>query len=468
LARWDRTVKIIVAIQKDNELLRNASVLVSLFRALYLTRPGDHRNSVARQLVSLLREFVDFETGAVLLAPDEDQLAAQFDDPALYQKLAVDGPVYSERITAVPLYANRALTGALLLQGAPLHQEEIFSALASLASVALESARESERLRQQCAALEQRLIGNGGILGESPAIRKLLERIEKVAPRDTTVLIHGESGTGKELTARLIHAGSRRAGGPFIAINCAAIAESLLESELLGHEKGAFTGAGGLKKGKIELAEGGTLFLDEVGELAPALQAKLLRVLQEREFERLGGTRSIQVDIRVVAATNRDLGEHVRQGQFRQDLFHRLNVVALRTPPLRERKEDIARLAAHFLERFAGQGMRLSPETLRCLEAYEWPGNVRELQNAIEHAVVLGDGPVVLPSDLPESLWGMAPTADLGEFQSSVQDAKRDSIVRAYRNADGDYKAAARLLGLHPNYLLRLVRNLGLKEAVRK
>ena len=447
-------------------------MLVSLFRALYLARPGERRDSMARQLTTLLRDFATFDAGTVLLGSDEDQLAAQFDDPAVYRRLSAEGPIYTEELTAVPLYANRTLSGALLLEGAPPGQDDVLSALASLASVALESARESERLRQQCAALEERLHANGRILGNSAAIRRLLERIEKVAPRDTTVLIEGESGTGKELTARLIHDRSRRAEAPFVAINCAAIAESLLESELLGHEKGAFTGAAALKKGKIELADGGTLFLDEVGEMAPALQAKLLRVLQEREFERLGGVRSVQVDIRVVAATNRNLAEQVRQGHFRQDLFHRLNVVTLRTPPLRERKEDIAGLARHFLEKFAAQSncpsLRFSPEAMRSLEAYDWPGNVRELQNAVEHAVVLGDGPTVLPSDLPESLWGAAGPEDLGEFQTSVQDAKRESIVRAYRKADGDYKAAARLLGLHPNYLLRLVRTLGLKESVKK
>lgn len=383
-----------------------------------------------------------------------------------------DGPIYTDSVAAIPIYVSDSLAGALVLSGVAAGQSEAFSAMMSLASVAIESAREAQRLRRECSALERRLIHHGGILGKSPAILKLLDRIERVAPRETTVLILGESGTGKELTARLIHSGSPRAEGPFVAINCAAIAESLLESELLGHEKGAFTGAAGLKPGKIETAEGGTLFLDEVGELAMTLQAKLLRVLQQREFERVGGTKTIQVDIRIVAATNRDLAQRVKEGVFRQDLYHRLNVVALRTPPLRERREDIADLAAHFLDHFGAQcnrpGLRFSDEALRCLEAYEWPGNVRELENAVEHAVVLGNGPLVLPSDLPESILEAAPAEDLGEFQSSVQDAKRESIIRAYQKAGGDYKGAAKLLGLHPNYLLRLVRNLGLREAVKR
>jgi transcriptional regulator with GAF, ATPase, and Fis domain len=227
-----------------------------------------------------------------------------------------------------------------------------------------------------------------------------------------------------------------------------------------------------MKKGKLEMASGGTLFLDEIGELAAPLQAKLLRVLQEREFERIGATRTVHVDLRLVAATNRDLAQESRDGKFRVDLYHRLNVVTLRTPPLRERKEDIAALAQHFLRYFGEQckrpGLRLSPEALRCLEAYDWPGNVRELENAVEHAVVLGDGDTVFPSDLPESVWETAPPGQLGAFQSSVSDAKRESIVRAYQQAGGDYKAAAKLLGLHPNYLLRLVRNLGLREALKK
>jgi len=286
------------------------------------------------------------------------------------------------------------------------------------------------------------------------------------------VLIQGESGTGKELVARLLHRASPRADAPFVAINCAAIAESLLESELFGHEKGAFTGAGTLKKGKIETAEGGTLFLDEVGELAPAVQAKLLRVLQEREFERVGANRSIRLDIRVIAATNRDLAQLVGDGAFRSDLFHRLNVVALRTPALRERREDIPVLAAHFLAVFGEQckrpGLTFSPEALQCIESYDWPGNVRELENAIEHAVVLGEDNMVLRADLPDSVWEAAPAEQLGAFESSVTGAKRESILRAYQQAGGDYKGAARILGLHPNYLLRLVRNLGLREALKR
>jgi Nif-specific regulatory protein len=456
----------------QTRLLLNASVLVFLFRALAGARTPARRQDVAKQLLSLLGEFVSFDSGTVLLGRTEEELASQFDDPAIWNHLNEQGPLCTPDLAAIPIYANSALTGALILRGALNQSLETLSAVASLASVAIESVREVERLRDDYAALEQRFNGKGGILGQSPAIVKLLDRIEKLSARDTTVLIQGESGTGKELVARLLHRASPRAEGPFVAINCAAIADSLLESELFGHEKGAFTGAAALKKGKIEMAEGGTLFLDEIGELAPALQAKLLRVLQEREFERVGATRSYRVDIRIIAATNRDLAQQVRDGGFRTDLYHRLNVITLRTPPLRERKEDIGILAGHFLRHFGEQCKRprltFSPEALRCMENYDWPGNVRELENAIEHAVVLGDSGAVLPSDLPDSVREASPAEELGAFESSVTDAKRDSIRRAYQQAGGDYKGAARILGLHPNYLLRLVRNLGLRESLKK
>ena len=459
-------------IMGQTQLLLNTSVLLFLFRALAGARTLSRREDVARQLLCLLKDFVDFDSGRVLAGNTEEELASQFDDPVVWRHLVDEGPLCTDSVAAIPIYANGSLAGALLLHGALESQIETLSAIASLASVAIESVREIERLREDYVALERRIKGNGGILGDSPAIVKLLERIEKLAPRDTTVLIQGESGTGKELVARLLHRSSPRAESPFIAINCAAITDTLLESELFGHEKGAFTGAAALKKGKIEMAEGGTLFLDEIGELAPALQAKLLRVLQEREFERVGATRALRVDIRVIAATNRDLARQVREGAFRADLFHRLNVVALRTPPLRERKADISILAERMIRTFAEQCNRprltLSPEALRCLENYDWPGNVRELENALEHAVVLGEGLTILPSDLPENIWETAPVEQLGAFESSVTDAKRASIIRAYHQAGGDYKGAAKILGLHPNYLLRLVRNLGLRESVKR
>ena len=233
--------------------------------------------------------------------------------------------------------------------------------------------------------------------------------MRRVAPTDATVLIEGESGTGKELVARAIHRNSRRAENAFVAINCAAIAENLLESELFGHEKGSFTGAFAQKKGKIELAEGGTLFFDEIGELRPELQAKLLRVLQEKEFERVGGTKAISLDARLIAATNKNLAQAVERGEFRKDLYYRLNVVTLAMPALRDRPEDIPLLAEHFLIKVSRKCKKridgFSDEARLCLQRYDWPGNVRELENAIERAVVLGSGELILAGRLAGIGW---------------------------------------------------------------
>jgi Nif-specific regulatory protein len=295
-----------------------------------------------------------------------------------------------------------------------------------------------------------------------------------VAPTGSTVLIRGESGTGKELVARAIHRNSLRSDRAFVAINCAAITDTLLESELFGYEKGAFTGAAGQQKGKLEAADGGTLFLDEVGELALSLQAKLLRVLQERQFERVGGTRPVRVDIRLVAATNRDLKAAIQTGAFRQDLYYRLNVVSLTTPPLRQRREDIPLLAAHFVSMHARKGRRevrgVSSAALAHLMQYDWPGNIRELENAIERAVVLGSTEWVLPEDLPEELVETEPAGPTGRpaatrYHETVKDSKKDLILKAVQQTAGNITEAARLLGIHPNYLHRLMRNLNLKPS---
>jgi transcriptional regulator with GAF, ATPase, and Fis domain len=241
------------------------------------------------------------------------------------------------------------------------------------------------------------------MVGEGEAMQRVYHFIGKVAPTDATVLINGESGTGKELAARAIHRNSKRAQKPFVAVNCAALTESLLESELFGHERGAFTGAIAQKKGRLEIANGGTLFLDEIGELSPALQVKLLRVLQEREFERVGGTVTIKADVRVIAATNKNLEAAMAANQFRHDLFYRLNVVSLEMPPLRTRREDILLLASYFVEKYATVCNRklkgISPDARTALLAYEWPGNVRELENTIERAVVLGATDFILTKD---------------------------------------------------------------------
>jgi Nif-specific regulatory protein len=299
-------------------------------------------------------------------------------------------------------------------------------------------------------------------------MQRVYHFISKVAPTEATVLIGGESGTGKELAARAIHRNSKRAQKPFMAVNCAALNESLLEIELLGHEKGSFTGAFAQKKGRLEIADGGTVFLDEVGELTPALQVKLLRVLQEREFERVGGTVTINVDLRLIAATNKNLEEAIEVGQFRQDLYYRLNVVSLEMPALRDRRDDIMLLANYFADKYGARCNRklkgFSAEARDYLTAYDWPGNVRELENAIERSVVLGTTDSILPEDLPEAvLEGKLSSTLPLRYHEAVTQAKKQIILDAAAQVNGNFAEAARLLGVHPNYLQRLIRILHIR-----
>lgn len=351
---------------------------------------------------------------------------------------------------------------------------QLASAIAAITAVAIENARHIEWLESE----NKRLVADAGIehsmVGESPRMRQVYQFIGKVAPTDSTVLISGESGTGKELAARAIHQNSKRSGKPFIAVNCAALTEALLESELFGHEKGAFTGALAQRKGRLEIADGGTLFLDEIGELSPALQVKLLRVLQEREFERVGGTRTIKVDIRLLTATNRNLQDLINRGLFRQDLFYRLNVLQLEMPALRQRQEDIPLLTKYFMVRSSEKCNRrittISLDAQKRLSSYDWPGNVRELENAIERAVVLGTTDVILLEDLPEAILEAetrsmpAPT----KYHEAVAETKKQTILEAMDQTKGNYTDAAKLLGVHPNYLHRLIRNLNLREQLKR
>jgi Nif-specific regulatory protein len=346
---------------------------------------------------------------------------------------------------------------------------QLVTAVARIAATALENVRHVAALERETDRLQSDLHLAHQMIGTSAPVRQVYDRIGKVARVDTTALITGETGTGKELAARAIHLNSSRSRRAFIAINCAALTESLLESELFGHERGAFTHAIAQKKGKLELADGGTAFLDEVGELAPALQSKLLRVLQEHEFERVGGTRPIKVDLRILSATNRDLPADVAAGRFRRDLYYRLNVVSIHLPPLRERRDDLPLLAQHFLSVYARKSgrrvTRISAAAMRSLLAYDWPGNVRELENAIERAVVLGSTEEILLEDLPESLIeSAAPSAPNSDgLHATIVDAKRRAVIAAFRKAGGSYTEAAKLLGVHPNYLHRLIRNLDIK-----
>ncbi|MDQ4123131.1 MAG: sigma 54-interacting transcriptional regulator [Acidobacteriota bacterium] len=385
-------------------------------------------------------------------------------------------------LLCVPLVLYGKTMGAIYLetnkQTARFDENHLrfIEAVAGIAAVAIENARQFDRLEAENRFLrEQSLENRNNMIGVSPAIEKAFKFIAKAAPTDSNVLINGESGTGKELAARAIHENSRRRDKPFVAINCAALSDSLLESELFGHEKGAFTGAVQQKKGKIEIAEGGTLFLDEIGEMAINLQAKLLRVLQEREFERVGGVKPMKADIRLVAATNRDLEAEVKSGTFRQDLFYRLNVVRFTMPALRERKEDILLLAEKFAEKFARQINRrvrgISTKAKKLLLDYDFPGNVRELENAIERAVVLGSTEWILPEDLPENIWENSdfPVCEspngnrMQTYHEVILETKKQLIRKAFKDAQGSYIEAAKLLDVHPNYLHRLIRNLNLK-----
>jgi two-component system, NtrC family, response regulator HydG len=351
---------------------------------------------------------------------------------------------------------------------------QLVSAIAAITTVAIENARQFEWLESE----NERLLADVNIehnmVGESQVMKQVYQFISKVAPTDSTVLITGESGTGKELAARALHQNSKRCGRPFVGVNCAALAETLLESELFGHEKGAFTGALATRKGRLEVADGGTLFLDEIAEISPALQVKLLRVLQEREFERVGGTRTIKVDVRLIAATNKDLEEAIAAGAFRQDLYYRLNVVELAMPALRERTEDIPLLANYFAgkhgEKCNRKVLGLSAEAEARLKNYDWPGNVRELENAIERAVVLGTTERILPEDLPEAVLETEAEVNTSPhgYHEAVSQTKRKIILTALEKAKGNYTEAAKFLGVHPNYLHRLVRNLNLRDQLKK
>jgi len=348
---------------------------------------------------------------------------------------------------------------------------ELATAVAVLVAGPLAAARRWERLERENERLREAALGSG-LVGESPALERVAEMIARVAPTDSTVLLRGESGTGKEVTARAIHRSSPRRRGPFVAVNCASLVDTLLESELFGHERGAFTGAVGQKEGQLELADGGTLFLDEVGEMPLGQQAKLLRVLEERTVVRVGSTRPRKIDVRLIAATNRDLERAVDDGTFRRDLYHRLNVIGITLPPLRERGSDVLLLARHFADRVGTKvGRRVtgfSDAARARLLAHDWPGNVRELANAVERAVVLGSDDVVRAEDLPEALLeAPAPReteADASQtYHEALNGLKRRLILDAVDGAGGNITRAAERLDLHPNHLHRLIRNLGLR-----
>lgn len=348
---------------------------------------------------------------------------------------------------------------------------QLLTCIAEIAARPLESARQIETLRSENQRLFEQLDENRKIIGESKKIKDVFRIISRVAPVETTVLVLGESGTGKELAARAIHQNSSRKDNPFISINCATLTENLLESELFGHEKGAFTGAATIKIGQFELADRGTIFLDEIGELSLHLQAKLLRVLQEREVTRLGALRPRKIDVRIVAATNRDLEECISEGSFRDDLYYRLNVIGITMPPLRDRREDIPILSRYFINKYNNRCKRnikgIETDAKSYLQEYSWNGNVRELENVIERAVILARGDTITIDDLPEAIVSQIglgnnhhPETDR-TFRSAVKNAKRKIIQSALAEAEGSVSAAARILAIHPNNLHRLMREFG-------
>jgi transcriptional regulator with GAF, ATPase, and Fis domain len=502
--------RILKELPASSRVARNLNALLRVSRIVHSLRD---LQELQGQILNLIFEVVPAEQGAILLNDKGDERFASVfarhriaksvlpvrisrtiarqvmqeglailgaDVPASDRLANVESLVDCQvrSLLCVPLTMFQKVTGCIYLDtcdAASRFDEDhlqLVAAIAGTSAVALENARRMHWLEQENLRLSAEISLDHNLVGESPRMKEVYQFLARVAPTDSNVLLQGESGTGKELAARAIHRNSPRSAKSFIAINCAAIPEGLLESELFGHERGAFTGAVAQKKGRLELANGGVVFLDEIGELAPALQVKLLRVLQEREFERVGGMRPIAVDIRLIAASNQDLAEAVKAGRFRKDLFYRLNVLSLVMPPLRERREDIAMLANYFvskaIKKCHTRSKRLSPETQECLVNYDWPGNVRELENAIERALVLSASDVIQPEDLPESILekGLSPGAEGANYHNQVKALKKQLILNALEETKRNYTEAAHLLGVHVNYLHRLIRNLDLKEAL--
>ena len=486
---------------RDLRSLLRMSIMLHSFHALYKVRRSPARRTLERHLLEFIFEVIPASHGAILLYEEElsePSLLSVRSEESTPQRPVVVNQTLVRRVTQercalivenaeapqtadigksaslllAPLLIREQVCGIVYLGGTAFREPhlQLLVAIVQIASMALENAFHLDWLETENERLESELYPDHHMIGDSPRLRELQRNILRAAQTNSTVLITGETGTGKELVARALHQNSTRAGQPFMAVNCAALAETLLESELFGHEKGAFTGAFAQKKGRLEIAAGGTVFLDEIGEMPLQLQAKLLRVLQERQLERVGGTQPIKLDIRLIAATNRNLEEEVRAGRFRQDLYYRLNVVTLKTPPLRERQSDIGILAMHFASKFGAQcGRRISgisPEAEAYLMHYDWPGNIRELENALERAVVLGSSDVIQLEDLPDSIREITRPADViraPALQDAVDRAKREAIALAFRQTKNDHAGAAKRLGVHPNYLYRLMPNMEMR-----
>jgi len=481
---------------------RMARDLSAFFKIANLINSFHDADTLQHELLGLISEVIPAAQGAIVLQSNANEepspactwsrdgdatqkivIREEWAQRAMWERCAVftsasTAPAPDEHVLCVPLVAVENILGVIYLTSPatspPFGEDHAFflSSVSRIAAVSLENLLKIESLRAENQRLREDVSADT-LIGESRTMSRVTEFIGRVAKGDSTVLIRGESGTGKELVARAIHANSLRPSKPFVAINCAAIPETLLESELFGHEKGAFTGAVATKKGKFETAEDGTLLLDEIGEMAPLLQAKLLRVLQQREFERLGGTRLLPFNARIIAATNKNLEQAIKAGEFRQDLYYRLNVVSVALPPLREHREDIPALALHFANKFAAKSRRgfkgISAEARSLLMEYSWPGNVRELENAIEHAIVLGLTDEILPEDLPELLLEeQSSTMPAALYHNTLNQTKKQLVIKAMDDAKGNHIEAAKLLGIHPKYLHRLIKNLDLKPELKR
>ncbi|HMH44595.1 MAG TPA: sigma 54-interacting transcriptional regulator [Pyrinomonadaceae bacterium] len=505
-----QTERILIMDPAHERMARDLGVILRIATRINQLR---HTQELVREILDAIFEIVPVDRGAILLGRGEKDFSSvyakhrdQQNRPVRVSRTVVER-VMRERVAVltndiqtseslksadslmaahisslmcVPLIVVEKLLGAIYLDTSdPIVRFDeahlqLLAGIAGMAAVSLENARQIEWLEDENSRLRSTLAIEHSMIGESPAAQEVYRFIQRVAPAKSAVLICGESGTGKELAAHAIHANSPRAAQPYVPINCAALTETLLESELFGHEKGAFTGAIGRKHGKLEVAHGGTVFLDEIGEMTMAMQSRLLRFLQDHKIERLGGTRSVELDVRIIAATNRNLEEMIENGTFRGDLYHRLNVVKLTMPPLRDRRDDVPLLASYFTMKYANECKRsvtgITPDARALLQTYDWPGNIRELENAIERAVVLGSADTIGVEDLPGRVRDLA---DGGSqipvnYNDAVKDAKRQIIMNALAQSQGNYTEAARVLGIHPNNLHRIIRTLDLKAAAAK
>jgi transcriptional regulator with GAF, ATPase, and Fis domain len=477
-------------------VLLKVTSMMDCLRALYAAIHDRDQQTYKRFLLVFVFDLVPADRGAIIFHPREvretetvlglDRRSGQIQniyiEPGLTNRVMNEGiPMLvlspnSGAVLCVPLANGQNVMGMIYLErmSGTFGEEDlqVMVSIARIAAVALENAQQLEWLEWQNRHLEDTVELQHSLLGKSARMNEVYDFIARVAPTDATVLISGASGTGKELVAHALHANSRRNARPFVALNCAAMPEALVESELFGYERGAFTGAVTQKKGILEIADRGTIFLDEIGELSLSQQAKLLRAVEEHEFLRLGAGHPTQVDVRVIAATNRNLQDAVNNGTFRNDLYFRINVVSITLPPLRERREDIPLLASFYLQQFSSKynaGIKGIARTAQsALIRYDWPGNVRELQNAIERAVVLSTSDLIQPEDLSESiLEGQTGEKDLADYHAAVREKKKELITHALKTARGSYTEAAKVLGVHPNYLHRLVNNFGLRAHVR-